>query len=113
MVRLSPKALRFAESAAEHVANTHGFRPDQQRVWQHWSRQLADTPHPAPQTPDAGYIELPKSVASMFLHAIGKTLGSVDLEATANEDPDRGNDLEFLEAIKSSLERELGTGARD
>jgi hypothetical protein len=49
----------------------------------------------------------------MFLHAIGKTLGSVDLEATANEDPDRGNDLEFLEAIKSSLERELGTGARD
>jgi hypothetical protein len=48
----------------------------------------------------------------MFLHAIGKTLGSVDLKATADEDPDLGNDLEFLQAIKASLESELGSAVR-
>jgi hypothetical protein len=48
----------------------------------------------------------------MFLDAIGKTLGSLDLRATANEDPDLGNDLEFLQAIKTSLESELRTVVR-
>ena len=41
-----------------------------------------------------------------------KTLGSVDLKATADEDPDVGNDLEFLQAIKASLESELGSAVR-
>jgi hypothetical protein len=112
MVKLSPKALRFAESAAEQVANADGFRPDQQRIWQNWSRQTADTVQRAPGRPQGGYIELPNAVASMFLHAIGKTLGSVDLKATADEDPDLGNDLEFLQAIKASLESELGSAVR-
>jgi hypothetical protein len=113
MVRLSPKALRFAESVVEHVANAHGFRPDRQRVWRTWSGRISTGNPPFPQRLQDHYVEVPNPVATMFLDAIGEALGAMDRRTVASEDPDLENDLEFLQAIKSSLERELGRPVRE
>jgi hypothetical protein len=48
----------------------------------------------------------------MLLDAIGQTLGARDRQ-TASEDPDLEDDLEFLQAIQSGLERELGRPVRE
>ena len=49
----------------------------------------------------------------MFLDAIGEALGAMDRRTVASEEPDLENDLELLQAIKSSLERELGRPVRE
>jgi hypothetical protein len=54
----------------------------------------------------------PNPVVTMLLDAIGQTLGARDRQ-TASEDPDLEDDLEFLQAIQSGLERELGRPVRE
>ncbi|MCB8874057.1 hypothetical protein [Acidisoma silvae] len=101
MVQLSPKALRFAEFAAEEAADRHALAHDELRMWENWRANRDFEPHrPGPQ-------HIPKDAAAMFLHAIDRVISlEIDGKRPISFIED-GNDLELLKAIKDSLALDL------
>ncbi len=113
MVKLSPKALRFAEAATRRGIEHGLLEGDREAIWSEWSRQDAWR-HADDRLPSsAGFIEVSDEIASVFLDAIQKMV--FDLEHLsragigADHDSDLGNDLEFLHAIENSIRLELAS----
>jgi hypothetical protein len=105
MVRLSPKALRFAEYALTSAAGTPRFDSERDAVWRAWSGDhvaSSETVMPA----QSRYVEVPDQVGALFLDAIEDFLARST--ENAEEAADLGNDLVFLRSIEATLRSELG-----
>lgn len=101
MVQLSPKALRFAELAAEAAASRPDLADEELHAWENW-RALR---YLDPQA--TGAKDIPPDTATMFVHAIDMAVSS---DTGAQDSPsfiEDGNDLEFLKDIKHSLLNDL------
>lgn len=101
MVQLSPKALRFAELAAEAAAQRPELADDELRVWKIWrSLRYLD-----PQGTGVG--DIPHDTATMFVHAIDIAVSADTGAQNSHLFIEDGNDLEFLKDIKHSLLHDL------
>lgn len=104
MVRLSPKALRFAEDAASHFIDAAPARDERQADWERW-RASRDTTEQAVQR---GAVEVPDAVARVLMSAVASRVEEMQQTFDENgEDPDLGNDLAFLENVLDVLRAEL------
>jgi hypothetical protein len=102
MIRLSPKALRFAEKAAS-LAERRSLagRPDAIRGA--WATGSDMPPVGTPAT--SQYAEITDRAGAAYLDALDKTIPM--LEMAGDLDPDIGNDLAFLSAIRAELQSKL------
>ena len=97
MVRLSPKALRFAEDAARDLAD--GPR----QTWEIWNADRR-----ARSARRAGdYIEVPEGVAEVLFSAVERRIAQMEQHFERDGDPDLGNDIAFLRAVSKTLRTEL------
>ncbi len=104
MVRLSPKALRFAEDATRILVRSPAER-ETVLTWQRERGEIAGAGH--------RYIDVPAAVAKVFLVAIEGMQAEMQerVARTEDEEADLGNDLAFLQAIAGSLRSDLSRDA--
>ncbi|WP_342148966.1 hypothetical protein [Methylorubrum sp. SB2] len=100
MVRLSPKALRFAEDAVRSLPETADRNDPPRIVWDRWREERA---------PDAvrpgGAVEVPDPVARVLLSAVEQRVEAMQRSFDQGEDEDDalGNDLLFLRNVRDVL----------
>jgi hypothetical protein len=101
MVRLSPKALRFAEDAVRTRPETADRNDPPRIVWDRWreERTLLDA------APPGGTVEVPDPVARVLLSAVEQRVEEMQRSFDHGEDEDDvlGNDLLFLRNILDVL----------
>jgi len=101
MVQLSPKALRFAELAAEAAASRPDLADAELRAWEIWRTLRYLDPE------GTGLKDIPQDTATMFVHAIDMAVSSDTGHQDSLSFIEDGNDLEFLKDIKDSLLHDL------
>lgn len=110
MVRMTPKALRFADEAAHSYLDREGGQGSDREIWAGWTstwdRSRADVPLAGPD----GYVEVPDDVAQAVLPAIERMISDMRAQSDAEEDPDLGNDLLFLDNARVALVAGLDHG---
>lgn len=104
MVRLSPKALRFAEDATRILVRS----PAEQDTVRDWQRVRGEIGAEGQR-----YVDVPTAVAKVFLAAIEGLEAEMQERVARSEDEeaDLGNDLAFLHVIAGSLRSDLGRDA--
>ena len=103
MVKLSPKALRFAEAATTSVVEGRLFEGGRVDAWRDWARAEGG----GPSRGSASFIEVPEQVGILFMLAIGHVIETASPDGQ-DRDGEAGNDLEFLRSVHASLEHDLG-----
>lgn len=104
MVRLSRKALRFAEDAASHFIDAVPPRHERQAEWERWRESREAALQPVRR----GAVEVPDAVAHVLMSAVAYRVEEMQHTFDENgEDPDLGNDLAFLENVLDVLRAEL------
>ena len=102
-MKLSPKALRYAQHAAWAAVANRSFWSERDAVW----TEAANAPR------QDGYVEVSPRLARLFLSAIEEVVAVAETDANRAEiDPDAGNDIEFLRVVAKSLETELQEASR-
>lgn len=103
MIRLSPKALRFADRAADACIRV---APAAERdTWEGWQANPDRSGTARTTTEPDGRIGVPDEVALILLTAVEEMTRALRdrCDVEGDEDGDVGNDLAFLGSVRSAL----------
>lgn len=103
MIRLSPKALRFADRAAD--AYIRAAPAAERDIWARWQANPDRSGTARTTTEPDGRIGVPDTIALILLTAVEEKIRALrdQCEVEGDEDGDVGNDLAFLGSVQSAL----------
>ena len=103
MIRLSPKALRFADRAA--AAYIRVAPAADRDIWERWQANPDRSGLRVTTAESDGRIGVPEPVALILLTAVEGEIRALrdQCELEGDEDGDVGNDLAFLGSVQSAL----------